>query len=382
MAKEKEVKASSWDDFNMENLLNSDEEVEDQETDENEEDHEEEEQPEKKKAGKKKPVAVTEEEEEEEPEPKAKVKKKETPAVETEEETEEEEQTEDADPATFYEEVNKITGHSVEVEYGEVDPSTPQGVALRDKAIREQAVDSLLEEIESMHPTAWKALQHAYAGGDIADLFKTASSRDYSKVTIGEKDTALATEILKEYYNGKGIKSDKRLTAMIEAAEDSEEGLIGEANAVLEELRSEQEAKKNEILEQQKVKDGEQKKRNQVMVAAVDEVLETLNLGTFKISSKQEAAEFRKFVLGNLKITSEGKYEMSTPLDGANLAKQLQYQFFQFKKGDLSNLIQIKAATENAKKLKMNLRAEDSKLKKAQGEVKTMKVRSMNDFNV
>ncbi len=62
-----------------------------------------------------------------------------------------------------------------------------------------------------------------------------------------------------------------------------------------------------------------------------------------------------------------GKYEFSTPIEPTNLPKLLQYQYFQFKKGDLRQLIKIKAATENANNLKLRLKNDQAKTKKGTG---------------
>lgn len=384
MAKQ-EQETSIWDEFTEENLLNSANETEEQE-EELEEGVEE-------KEG-----------EEEKPEPKKKVKKKQ-PEPEPKEESEEEEQEEITekkkdkkptdktdeesdggveDPSAFFEEVEKITGQGVEVDYGDVDPLTPQGIAIREKAVREAALEGFLEEIETKYPTAYKALQHAYNGGDIADLFKSVTSRDYSKVELNESDSDLAKEILKEYYQSKGIKNDKRIQKLLETAEDSEEGLVTEAKSALEELKAEQAEITDKTLKEQQAKAEEQKKKDRLTVTAIDEVLEAGKLGNFKLTGRAEIQEFRKFALNGLRRTADGKgYEFATPIDSSNLEKLLQYQYFQFKKGDLSKLIQIKASTENAQKLKLKLNAEAARGKKgSESEGGDPRSLSLKDFDV
>lgn len=317
----------------------------------------------------------------EDPKEKKKVESKvppKTPKVEDPEPDEpEEEGAEDAQ--AFFEEVEKITGTSVEVDYGDVNPLSPQGVALRDKAIKTAALDSFLEEIETKFPQAYKALEHALNGGDITQLFSQTTGRDYSKVEIKEGDDALAKEILKEYYKSRGVKSEAKINKMIEADEDSEGGLVKEAQTALNELKEEQESQRNDILEKQKQAASEQKKKDQILVTAVDEVLESKKLGNFRIADRQEAVEFKKFVLSSIRRTGSGTYELATPLNNSELEKQLQYFYFQFKKGDLSKIVQQKAATENAKKLSLKLAAEQSKTKKSTEQESKNKM-SMKDF--
>ncbi len=255
----------SFDDFSEDAGLSYGPDDEDEEEEESEEEDEEEEKPKKKVIAKKKAKEEAEEESEEEeeeekpkkgkkapkkPEPVVAEEEEETTAEASDEEEETEEETTEAS-SKFFEEVEKLTGMEVDVDYGDVDPLTPQGVAIREKAVREAALNSWIEEIEVKYPAAFRALQHAHNGGDIADLFSTAASRDYSKVEIGDKDTALSTEILKDFYKARGVKSEQKILKMIETDTDSDLGLIGEAKAALKELQEEQAAKENEVFESQ-----------------------------------------------------------------------------------------------------------------------------------
>lgn len=275
--------------------------------------------------------------------------------------------TDDGDPeeaTKFFEEVEKLTGNTVEVDYGDVSPLSPQGVALREKAIKELALDSFLEEVESKFPQAYKALQHAYAGGDITELFTQTTGRDYTRVELKEGDEVLSKQILGEYYKSKGVKSETKIAKLIEADEDSEGGIVKEAQTALAELKEEQEAATAKLLDKQKNAAAEQKKKDQILVAAVDEVLESKKLGSFRIMDRQDAVEFKKFVLGSVRKSADGNYELATPINTATLEQQLQFAYFQFKKGDLTKIIQQKATTENAKKLSLKFQSEQQKSKK------------------
>lgn len=377
--KEETPKGFGWEDFSADSGVLTEPKGEEQEEEEEEEEEqeEEEEKPKPKKKAKVAPKSEDEEEEEEEEseeeEEKEKPKKKKTAPKSEEEEQEEEQEKEESQEEEseddtekaqqFFEEVEKITGQEIDVDYGDVNPLTPQGVAIREKAIREAVLDGFLEDMEVKYPMIFKALTHANNGGNVADLFTTATGRDYSTVQIGDKDEPLAKEILKEYFKSKGIKSDVRISRLIQDAEESDEGVIAEARSVLTELKEEQETKRNEILEKQKVvKEGEQK-RDKLLVSAIDEVLETGKLGTFKLTGRQEAADFKKFVIQSVRKTPDGKYELAMPLDSGNMEKVLQAHYFQFKKGDLEKLIQIKATTVNTQRLKLKLEAEKAKQK-------------------
>lgn len=389
MAKKKqETQPFSWSDFEADSDLLTEKVVsEDEEETEEEEDLEEEEEEEIKPKKKKAKEVVDEEEEEEDEEdlkPKKK-KKSETEEEETEEESETEEEEEELSPEEeakqFFDAVEKITGSNLEVEYGGVSPLSPQGVALREKAVREAALDDWLEEIETKFPAVFQALEYANNGGDVAELFSVTQTRDYSKVEIAEEDSELATEILKEYYQSRGVKSEAKIKRLIEADEESEGGLIKEANSALKELKAEQQDKQASILETQRARAEEQKKKDKIIVTAVDEVLESGKLDNFKLTSRQEKSEFKEFVLKNLRRTPEGKYEFATQITPGSMEQILKYQYFQFKKGDLEQLIEIKAASKNAAKLKLRAKGEQASTKKSKEQTERGSL-SMKDFNV
>ncbi len=375
----------SFADFNAEDSPMLDPiENEEVETQEEEEEEEEEVVPKKK-------AVVVAKTKTKDPDPVPPVTKKKeatpTPPIEEEEQEEEEEEvdpneeeeTEVPDSQKFFEEVEKITGNTIEVDYGKIDPLSPQGVALREKAIREDALEIFLGEIEDKFPAAYNALQYAYKGGDISELFTHTTGRDYTKVEIKDEDEDLAKDILKEYYRGKNIKDEARLARLIAADEDSEGGVVKEARSALAEMKEEQVGKQSKLLAEQQQKDEERKKRDRILISSIDENLEKRDLGDFKIADRAEAVAFREFLMNSVRRTPDGKYEFATIIEPTNLNKLLQYQYFQYKNGDLSKVIRQTAKTENVKNLKLRLQGEQQKMKKQKDPNLGLKG-SMKDF--
>jgi outer membrane biosynthesis protein TonB len=408
MSKEATSKPS-WDDFKAKNPFDDDEdslfneqeeEVEEEEIEEEDEQEEDEvpakkkEKPGKAKSTKKEKEESEEEESESEEEDETpKVKKKETPktkvkAEEEEEETQEteeetEEETESDGGKEFFEEVSRITGNEVDVDYGDTDPLSPQGVALRENAIKALAIDSIFEEIETKYPKVFKALQHASAGGDISELFKVTAGKDYSKITIGDEDDATAKQVLTDYYRAKGIKSEARIAKLIQEDEDDATGIVAIARGYLKELQDEQSAAENQVLEAQKARATEEKKRDSVLLAAIDEVIQGGKLGNWKFASKQDATDFRKFLDGKIRKLGDGKYEFGLTIEPANMEKTLQYMFFAKNGGDLTKFIQIKASSDNAKKLRLGIQKEGATNKaKATGVEQGKKKLSLRDYSI
>lgn len=380
----KETKLSLEDFMADEDFLREEEEEEVEETPEEESEEEEEEEEEvlpelpdkkKKKPAKKKkpePEPVIDEEEEEQEE------EEEPSEEEQEEELEEEEDEVSSDE--FFEEVNRITGLEVDVDYKGVDPISVQGIALREKAIVEKTLDNFFTELQDKHPKVFQAMQYAHAGKDITDLFESVAKRDYSKIEIKDDDEDLAREILKEYYKSKGIKNEARLKTLIEAEEIEEGGLIKAGKAVVAELAAEQAKEQETKLERAKAEKAEQTRRDKAFVGAIGEIVDTGKLSNFKLTGKTEANEFKNFLLGNIQRTADGGYLFTTKVDQANLEKILQYEYFKFKQGDLSKLIQLKAETENAKKLKLRLQKETKKKTSTQEDARRSSNWSLRDF--
>lgn len=400
MSKEATPKPS-WDDFKVKNPFEDDNEDDlnfDNEEEEPEEETEEEEVEEKpkgkpkvKSAKKEKEVTKEEEQEPEEEEETPPVTKKEvkttkvkTEVVKDEQEAKEETEEDPLDDASeFFEEVSRITGNDVEVEYGDTDPLSPQGVALRENAVRASAVDSVLAEIETKYPKVFKALQVAGAGGDVAELFKITAGKDYSKITINDEDEATARQVLSDYYRAKGFKNEAKIAKFIENDEDDVVGLITTARGYLKELQDEQVSEENKLLEAQKVKKAEENKRDSVLIARIDEVIQGGKLGDWKFASKQDSTEFRKFLDGKIRKIGDGKYEFGLAIEPANMEKVLQYMFFVKNGGDLSKFIQIKARTENAKKLSLHMQKEEATNKaKATGVEPGKSKLSLRDYSI
>lgn len=387
----KKIPGKSLMDFDTENLLNPVEEEVEIQDQEGEEEEVEEEKP--KKVSKKEPpvkkvvskkTKPAEEKVEEEPEDEdkpieelVKSKKKVKPTEEPEEEEEGEEATEE----DFWGAVEKITGNSVDVDFAGVDPISPQGVALREKAVAERAVDEFLDQLQAKQPKVYKAFEHAMAGGSIEDLF-TPGEKDYSKVAIKEDDEDHAKLVLREYYQKRGITNEGRLQRMIAADEESEEGLVKQAQGALQEMKVSQETEQKEKFEQQKIRKQRQDALDDKMVGDINTTINSLQLANFKIPTRKEAEEFSSFVRERLQRDGSGGYLFITPIEPGNLEKQLQTEYFRFKKGDLEKLITTKAITKNTENLKLRIQKEKETPKTTIKETSGNQVRSMKDYEV
>ena len=135
---------------------------------------------------------------------------------------------------TFWDDVEKLTGRQVEVDYGETDPESPEGAALREDKVAQSAINEQLDYLSRMYPKEFRALEHAANGGSIDDLY-TPGEPDYSKVVIPEDDVEYQKTFLHKYYVKKGL-SEIKAKRMVEADQDDESGLLASATDALKEL--------------------------------------------------------------------------------------------------------------------------------------------------
>lgn len=358
MAKKPKDLSPSLLDLDEENLLDltSPDDEEEELEEEVDEEEEEEEEP--------KPTPVKKKEVKKEP-PVKQTKKKEEPIEEPEEEDlEDEEQPEEEEEETepesnFWEEVSKITGTELEVEYGDIDPVSPQGAALREKAVAEKAINDFVARLEDEYPSVYQALQYAHAGGDVRELYQ--GDKDYSKIVVNDDDEDHAKVLLAEYYSRKGF-NDVRAKRMIAADAESEEGLVGTAKAALAEMVQEQAEDRQAKLQAQQAAAQAQRQQDQKFLKSVNDLLAAGRLDSFSIP-KQETGQFLDFLKGSLQRDEDGGYLIVTKVDPSQLEKQLQAEYFKFKKGDLSKLVQVKATTVATEKLRLRVAAPEKQAK-------------------
>lgn len=340
------------------------------------------------------PDEVVEEQEEEKPkdkpEDKKKDKEKETddPPEEDEVLTEEEEKQifetlKDKDPkdfneaekeifdkhntpeeeGSFWEDVEAITGNKIDLDYGETDPETPEGAALRESALIAKAQEEQLKYLETTYPEAFKILQYYADGGSIQDLV-SPNEVDYSVVEIKEENTDQQKKFLLDYYTNVIGVSEAKANKMIEFDEESDEGLYKTAKEALDGLKEEQETKKAEKLEEQRQIAEAERERDRQFIGIIREITDAGEIGDFKVPTT-EREEFNKAVMQRLQRDGNGGYVYNVPITDKTIQQVLQEAYFGFKKGDLKSLITKQAKTENVKRLKRKAVEDQKKILKS-----------------
>jgi hypothetical protein len=303
------------------------------------------------KAGKQKPPVKTED-----PDPDADPDNDEDP----DDDKDPKDKDKDEDPAdgTFWDDVQKITGIELEVEFGDVDPESAQGAALRDQALIEFAVENYIKTLEEKFPRAYKILAHEANGGRIEDLL-TPNYVDYSKIELKEENKDQQKQILLDFYKSKGF-DDKKAQRMVEMEEDSEGGLFGAAKEALAAKVKAQQEEEEKITKAAKQKQLAREQEDTQFLKGVKQIVDSGKLGQFNILTKKDREDFMNFVSSSVNHgpNDEG-YVAVLPIDKSNIMETLQQLYFGFRKGKLDEFVARTAQTQNVRKLKRQVEKGD-----------------------
>lgn len=254
---------------------------------------------------------------------------------------------------SFWDDVDKLRGEKLEVDYEGVDPETPEGAFKREQAIQLKAYDSYEERLAELYPREYQALVMRMNGEDPSSLYKT--EEDLISIELKEEDEVTQKLILKKDFKGKGL-SDKQADLMVKAS--YEEGtLFEDAKAAQAKAKEADKVRSEEYKKQVEDKKKEDEKVISTFGSTLSQAITTGIVGDFIIPEKDKQG-FYNYLAENVKYEG-GKFYTITPLEsGDKLNKQLQAEFFKFKGGKLDDLILKKATTVATKRLKSKLSSE------------------------
>ena len=261
----------------------------------------------------------------------------------------------------FWDDVEKITGVHVEVDYGDVDPESDEGAALRESALVNMVESSVHEHLKKTYPKAYKALELEAAGGDISQLI-TPNYVDYTKITLDPDNESQHRKLLMDYYMEVKNLPEAKAKRMVEADEDdeAENSLFIAAEEALKERADTQKEKEDKLLADQKKQADLQRQRDTQLVEYVKAVTDKGEIGKFKLPA-QERDKFYEFFTNTIQRHPEGGYMFAVPLSNDNFGQMMEQAYFAFKGGKLDALVQRRATTESTKRLKRNLKRNDKK---------------------
>lgn len=259
------------------------------------------------------------------------------------------------EPPNFWEEVEKHTGKPVKVEYPEgVEPDTVEGAAIREQAVREAAIDEWEENLKRDDPRGFAYLLHRANGGNDESFLGGDKGITLPTREAVEASVDIQTNLFKNDLLNKGVEPEVVEAALASAIKKNElkdkslKLYDGIQTAQTKQLADATERNRQETLRI----DGIIKQTTTKIEKVIPEL-------SFVVPEADKKA-FQAFIEDNTQYNKhENKFYIIQPLDIDNPKGQLESLFFQFKKGDLSKIIQQKVATQAAQKLR--LQADKSK---------------------
>lgn len=258
-----------------------------------------------------------------------------------------------ADEPDFFEAVEKYSGVKIAVEYPEgVDPVSPEGVAIREKAAMELGATNFEKYIQETNPRAYAFFLHTMNGGQEKDFFEGTNS-GYTlpaKETLNDSADAQAA-VYKYDLTSRGLDEETADAIVAKAIKDNK--LLEKSLASYGTIET---AQRKQLEDAQRLaKELEEKEKTDIT---------TLNTRVAKAVSEElsfvvpetERPVFQKFINDNIRYDN-GKFYIVQELGNETLKNQLEALLFQYKKGDLSKVIKKQAATQTAQRLRLQANA-------------------------
>ncbi len=261
---------------------------------------------------------------------------------------EEREESAEVTPEAFFEEVDKITGSPVKVEYpADVDPLSPQGVAIRDKVIRELAMEEFDAAFEKRDARAYAYALHRQAGGDDESFFNKDNP---GFVLPSPEDLAGNTDTQKQMYTaglrGRGRDQGSIDTLVEKAVKDGKLKDLAER-----EYRAAKKDEDDRVARLQKAKNTEEEAYQTSVKQAIVAIENTMTKLQFTVP-ETEKGNFRQFMLDNM-LYNQGRFYLSTQVTDANLVPVMEAMFMLSRNGKLDDIVKREVKREAAQSLRL-----------------------------
>ena len=276
---------------------------------------------------------------------------------------------------TFWEDVDKLHGRTITVEYPEgVDPLAPEGVYHREKAIMAQTVNDFEAHLKASDPRGYAYLLHRQAGGDDESFFskKTFSLPNYEEF---KDNPELHAKIYKQSLLAKNLPEDSIQVLVDKAIKDNK--LFDYADGAYKAAEKEYAdgLKEMEIINQRN--QAEYTKSVTLLSQQLNESI-VEGKGMNLIVPDTDKQPFLQFVKERIE-RENGKFVIVQPLED-DMHRQLEALYLLYKKGDLKALIQREAQTANVKKLGKVLSASKNNNKPTGAEPRPVIVKTLGEL--
>ncbi len=240
----------------------------------------------------------------------------------------------------FFNEVNRVRGFDITVDYGNVAPNSIEGIALRERAVEQAAIARYQQELQKVDPRSEAYRMHRLSGGTDEEFFsrKSVTLPDYD---VFKENVSLQKQLYKTSLQNRGLAQED-IDVLVESAEKNNR-LFMEADRA---YREQQDADQKELARlTQKIQEDEQNYRRSVqeMEGLVANTIKSTDLSVVVPDAEQKA--FQDFIKENLHIDDKGQFFVAQPINKDTAGQLVSALYLMYKKGDLSKIVARKAQT-------------------------------------
>ena len=279
-----------------------------------------------------------------------------------EEENSSEGEEDEADVNAFFERVQAITGLNVDVDYGGLDPLTPEGAAIRETAIRQQALDEFDRNLEDAYPEAYRYFLHLQQGGNPTDFFREngigiPSTADQITSSVNTQEALVQEDLMR-----RGVPETVAKATVEAYIKDNK--LENEALRIFNNAQEDNKRAIEDMRRQAAEREAAIKIEEQNTFRNIGEAMQDLKF----IIPDNKKQGFLDFVGQTLRSDDTGFYVVQPIGRNPNEMKSvLEALYFNYSKGDLKSLVERKAKTQTVQTLKYRVGQDKSKNNGATG---------------
>jgi hypothetical protein len=296
-------------------------------------------------------IGIEEEVEDEEDEEVVKEKQ------EDEKEEEYEDDSEDSGESSVVSEILDKLGYDLE---GDNYDDTSEGLANMTEDIASKIADDRIDEVLEAFPLVKKHLDYVLAGGQSQNFMEAYDPNlDYSSINIEQDDYRSQKAILGDYLELKG-HDNEFIEEMLGDFEDTGK-LYEKSEAARSALAKHQTQQRDQMLEQQQRQTNAQREKVEDFWSNVSETIDDADSFAGISVPKRDKNKFFDYL--STPVTKEGYTQRDVDHSNADMDIKLAIDYLMYTGFDLSNLIDSKAKTQNAKTLKERISRNEDKVK-------------------
>lgn len=280
----------------------------------------------------------------------------------------------------FFENLDKITGQKYEIDYGNVDKLSPEGLARRDEAVKQKAVEQFTELLKEKDPISYAFIEHRLKGGTNEDFFNQlsgVSNRKLPSYDEVEESIDLKKEIYRAALKLRGNDDDIIELAVAKAIKDNKiDERAKESYYLLEE--NERAIVKQQDAEKQ-IKSQKIEQQAQIIENSVINYIDSNAINFFIPENQKE--QFKKYFFERITYDDQKDiWYLAEPIGNKNIKEIVEKTFVSFNGNNIKSLISKEASKQIATNFKKNLMKQTKA--KTSGSAEFATKSSQNDLSI